>query len=202
MGAGDENSARDMAQFVANIDRLRERTGAHVLVVHHSGKNTDAGARGSSALRAAVDTEIVVTEGQISCAKQRDMEHSGRLFFALESVELGHDTDGELVTSAIVVPADAPAVKPKPLSGKAQVAMQALQDAIRDHGSKQIGADYPSDRKCVSLEKWRDACGVHGLTKGASESAGRVAFLRAKDKLLDVNAIRIFDEWVWSAADD
>lgn len=201
MGVGDENSARDVAQFVVNLDFIRERTGAHVLVVHHSGKNADAGARGSSALRAAVDTEIAVSDGQILCVKQRDMETPDRLFFQLESVTLGKDQDGDPVTSAVVVEADAPMPKKKPLSGQAEVGMQALTDALREHGEVKTGPDYPHSRKCVPLERWRELCRVHGLTEGESESAERVAFGRVKTKLLELNEVRIFRGYVWSVRD-
>ncbi|HBZ45316.1 MAG TPA: hypothetical protein DEO85_14965 [Maritimibacter sp.] len=198
MGSGDENSARDVAQFVINLDAIRERTGAHVLVVHHSGKNTEAGARGSSALRAAVDTEIAISDGQISCVKQRDMETPDRQFFSLETVTLGEDRDGDPVTSAIVIPADAPKPKRKRLSGQAEVGMQALTDALDKQGTYIGGPDYPEARKCVSLDTWRKACEQHGLTTGGSESAQRVAFGRVRDKLIEANEIRIFQDQVWS----
>jgi hypothetical protein len=202
MGSGDENSARDVAQFIANLDAIRDRTRAHVLVVHHSGKNAEAGARGSSALRAAVDTEIAISEGQVSCAKQRDMEMPDRLFFSLETVALGKDSDGDPVTSAVVTPADAPKPKQKVLSGKAEVGMQALRDALRQHGAVIHGPDHPDGRRCVSLDAWRAACAEHGLSDGASESAPRVAFRRVKDKLLEANEIRIFQDQVWSVNDE
>lgn len=202
MGSGDENSARDVAQFVINLDAIRERTGAHVLVVHHSGKNADAGARGSSALRAAVDTEIAISEGQISCAKQRDMEMPHRLFFSLETVTLGTDQDGDPVRSAVVVPAEAPKVKPKPLNGQAEVAMQALRDALREHGETLSGSDYPHNRKCVLKSHWRDSAKTHGLIDSEKGSSQYVAFSRARKKLMDVNAIRMFGDYVWSVIDD
>lgn len=47
MGNGDENTAKDMGQFVRSVDHLREATGAHVMVIHHSGKDASKGARGS-----------------------------------------------------------------------------------------------------------------------------------------------------------
>jgi hypothetical protein len=56
----EENSAKDMGQIVESMDALRRRTGACVLIVHHAGKDTSRGARGSSALRGALDTEIEV----------------------------------------------------------------------------------------------------------------------------------------------
>lgn len=62
MSGGDENSAKDMGQFVQSMDWLRERWGACVLSVHHTGHGTEAQdrARGSSAYRAALDSEFVV----------------------------------------------------------------------------------------------------------------------------------------------
>ena len=58
MVGGDENSARDMGVAVDNLDRIRRATGACILAIHHTGKDESAGARGSSALRGAVDTEV------------------------------------------------------------------------------------------------------------------------------------------------
>jgi hypothetical protein len=57
----DENSAKDVGNAVAALDRLREGTGACVLVIHHSGKNPAAGMRGSSALLGAADTVLHLT---------------------------------------------------------------------------------------------------------------------------------------------
>jgi hypothetical protein len=51
----NENDARDMGLFVAGMDAIRKATGAAVLVIHHSGKDENRGARGSGALFAATD---------------------------------------------------------------------------------------------------------------------------------------------------
>ena len=203
MGAGDENTAKDAAMFVRNCDLIREATGAHVMVIHHTGKDEDRGARGSSALRAAVDNELHVTsEWEIISKKQRDQAPPEALHFKLRSVTLGMDEDGEPVTSAVVDATEAPAPKRKPLSGKNEVAIQALNDALRDHGTTRSGNCYPTDRKVVEVDKWRDACGVHGLTTGASDSAARQAFKRAKDKLMDMDEVREFGSHVWRVQDD
>jgi hypothetical protein len=72
---GDENSARDMGMAIAGADRIRLETGATVVLVHHTGKNSDS-ERGSGALRGAADTMILLKpeQGQItlSCEKQKD----------------------------------------------------------------------------------------------------------------------------------
>jgi RecA-family ATPase len=106
MAGGDENSGEDMSALIANSDRLRRETGAAVLMIHHSGKDASKGARGHSSLRGAVDTEIAI-EGQTgrrtaTVLKQRDLP-SGQVFaFELEQQMLGHDEDGDPVTSCIV----------------------------------------------------------------------------------------------------
>lgn len=203
MGAGDENTAKDAAMFVRNCDLLREATGAHVMVIHHTGKDEDRGARGSSALRAAVDNEIQVTSDcEILSRKQRDQEPPEPLHFKLRSVTLGMDEDGEPVTSAVVDATDAPRPTRKPIRGKNEVAMQALNDALRDHGSTRSGNGYPSNRKVVDVDHWREECGVHGLTTGATDAAARMAFKRAKDKLMDMDEVREVGSHVWRVRDD
>lgn len=57
---GDENAARDAGAFIRGLDTLRLLSGACVLTIHHSGKDPEKGARGSSALKAAMDTEIFI----------------------------------------------------------------------------------------------------------------------------------------------
>jgi len=203
MGAGDENTAKDAAMFIRNCDHIREVTGAHVLVVHHTGKDEERGARGSSALRAAVDTEIYVSsEHEIICKKQRDMVISEPLHFTLRSVTLGEDQDGDPVTSAVVDTCEPPKPKRKPLSGKNQVAMQALYEALKDHGATKSGEKFPSNRKVVHVDRWREACAAHGLTEGVSDSAARTAFKRAKDKLMDMDQVREWGGYMWRVQDD
>lgn len=72
----DENSARDMGVIVDHLDQTKRATGASILIVHHSGKETSAGARGSTALKGAVDTELQVTAADtrhtLKITKQKD----------------------------------------------------------------------------------------------------------------------------------
>lgn len=174
MGAGDENSAKDVSQFVASIDVIRTRTGAHVLVVHHSGKNNDDSARGSSALRAVIDTEIKISRGKISCTKQRDMETPSDLRFELETVDLGQDQDGDIVKSAIVVTAEAPAKAQKKLSVRDEIALRALSEAQESTGHKYEGENFPTGQAVVSLTEWKAQCLISGLTKpGAPKDTQR-----------------------------
>lgn len=117
-GGSDENDARDMGAFIRGCDDLKRRTGATVLVVHHSGKDETKGARGSSAFRAALDSEFKIhREGGdsealvIACTKMKDAEEPKEAAFDLRVVELFTDPDGELVTSLVVVDVPRPPIE-------------------------------------------------------------------------------------------
>lgn len=206
MGGGDENTAKDMSAFIRNIDALRGEDGAHVMVIHHSGKDTSKGARGSGALRAAVDTEIEITrDGPVIMAesrKQRDKATGAVFAYTLQSVVLGTDEDGDDVTSAVVQATEAPAKRAPKLTGQALIAMQAFGDALADHGVTKTGEAFPSNRQCVSLENWREYCDRHSLSSGNGDSASRVAFHRAWKNLQEKQIVRVLDGFAWRCADE
>ncbi len=110
MGDRDENAAADIADMLRNADLIRAATGAHVMLVHHSGKDATRGARGHSALRAAIDTEIALSRDEDSgiitatVAKQRDGATGAAFRFKLRRVTLGVDDDGDEVTTCTVAP--------------------------------------------------------------------------------------------------
>jgi len=109
----NENAGQDMGLVVRRFDRIRTACNAHFLLIHHSGKAAANGARGWSGIRAAVDTEIEVTDSPTGrCAeitKQRDLSTKGeRIGFRLDTVTLGTTKWGAAATSCVVAPADAP----------------------------------------------------------------------------------------------
>lgn len=105
-GEGDENSTKDMTAFVQGCDRLKEKTGATIICVHHTGKDADKGARGSSVLKAACDFEHLVIKNPairgyvIRCTKAKEFEEPEPLQVKLETIDLGtKDSDGHSKTS-------------------------------------------------------------------------------------------------------
>lgn len=108
-GGGDENRAADMGAFIQGCDRVKANTGATVLVVHHSGKDEDRGARGSTAFRAALDAEYIVKrEGQggalvLRCTKMKDCEEPEVQAFDLKTMIVFKDEDGDDLTSLALV---------------------------------------------------------------------------------------------------
>jgi putative DNA primase/helicase len=109
----NENAGQDMGLVVRRFDRIRTECKAHFLLIHHSGKAAAAGARGWSGIRAAVDTEIEISDSPsgrcVEITKQRDLSTKGeRIGFRLDVVTLGHTKWGEPATSCVVAAADAP----------------------------------------------------------------------------------------------
>jgi hypothetical protein len=59
-GKGNPNQPADMNSFVEAVEKLREDTGAHVMVIHHAGKDAANGEVGNEGLRNACDTIFYV----------------------------------------------------------------------------------------------------------------------------------------------
>lgn len=110
---GNENAAEDMGKALAHCKGLHRATGATIVLVHHSGKDTSKGARGWSGLRAAADAELEVvrlgTARVVQVTKQKDGDDRGRWAFDLVEVPLDLDEDGDVVSSCVVVEAEMPA---------------------------------------------------------------------------------------------
>jgi len=104
MAGGDENLTVDMGVLIRHADRLRRETGAHVMLIHHTGKDVAKGARGSSKLKADIDTEIEVNgeSHTMTVIKQRDLEKGDWWRFKLHRLPVGEDKRGKSVTSCSV----------------------------------------------------------------------------------------------------
>lgn len=140
IAGGDENDGRDVGTLIRGCDRIRRETGAAVLIIHHSGKDSTKGARGHSSLRAAVDTEIEVSgqanPRQAKVTKQRDLPSGDVFAFDLEPVEIGTDENtGEPVSACVVVHRDdAPQAAAFPKGKQQAVILRALrmqQDEVK-----------------------------------------------------------------------
>lgn len=112
---GDENSGQDMGVALKHCQAITRATGATIILIHHSGKDASKGARGWSGLAAAADAELEVireAEGRIlQTTKQKEGEDGGKWGFDLQSVDIGIDEDGDVITSCIVVESELPSVR-------------------------------------------------------------------------------------------
>ena len=181
MAGANENASEDMGRLVRAGDRIREETGAHVMWIHHSGKDQAKGARGHSSLRAALDTELEVTADEAqklhtaTVTKQRDLDSNGvRLCGKFIGVDLGTSQWGDPITACAVEDAEAPAAKVKAASlGKVQ---QAIMGVLAGAGADLLIRDVASKLKPQDISKTSvynavDRLGALGLVE---VSAGRV----------------------------
>ena len=103
---GNENSGEDMGLALSHCAGIHRGTGAPILLVHHTGKDTDRGARGWSGLKAGVDAELEVCrvddDRSLTVTKQKGGRDGLEFGFRLAVVPLGEDEDGEEVTSCAV----------------------------------------------------------------------------------------------------
>lgn len=146
-GAGDENKQADMNAFVSSLDRLREVTGAHVMVIHHSGVTDGARERGSNVLRGAADTVIKVQrDGQKiklvnrgPSGKQKDAEEFEDVHLVAVSCAETDPRTGEEIAS-LLLRIDETEAKSEPAKPKGRAA--PLQDRILDLLEKEFPEPY------------------------------------------------------------
>lgn len=93
MLGADENSATDMGKFVKSCDTVKEHCGCALLAIHHSGKDSSKGMRGSSALMGAVDTSMKIKKAgeqiTLNMDKQKDAEPVEDQFFLMQTATVG-----------------------------------------------------------------------------------------------------------------
>jgi RecA/RadA recombinase len=144
--AGNENSGEDMSRVIAHCKAIHKATGALVVFVHHSGKDTTKGARGWSGLRAAADAELEVTRNGdfrlLAVRKMKDGTDDMQWGFKLDIVGLGMDSDGDELSSCVVVPAEVTGrtnARKDPKGAHEKTLLSAAREILQA-GSKSVGA--------------------------------------------------------------
>lgn len=208
MAGGNENSPEDMTAIVGNCDRIRDATGAHVCIVHHSGKDEARGARGHSSLRAATDTEIEIkrdpelTFSSVRIAKQRDLEAGEPFAFTLQSVALGTNRRGKDVTSCVVVEADKTTIlarDPDKLSPKETAALESLERCLVAGGFDVETGRNGDVTRAVTLHAWKRSLQAGDVIARNNDDMARPQFHRIKKALEKKGQIEIAEGNVWLA---
>lgn len=140
MVGADENSAKDMGLFVDGLDQVRRVNDALVAFVHHTGKTTENGMRGSSALRAAVDTELEVRSADgivtVRTTKQKNAAEEPPRHFRVRTV-------GE----SCALEAHSGPLTGSEMPAKLEALLEALRSVQADVGATtkvwQLAADVP-----------------------------------------------------------
>jgi hypothetical protein len=182
----DENSAKDIGDFINTVDQIRDLFNCVVVIIHHSGHMEDKRARGSSALRAAMDVELCITKREgariAEWTKLKDLPEEPRpQEFVLERVLVSAEEDGELISSAVVSWRGQVARRTSTVLTKVEsLALNTLTTTIVKEGT-------PS----TSLDGWREE--FYSRHWGDSDSAKQKAFRRVRESLAGKNLIVVRD---------
>lgn len=168
---GNENSGEDMGRALGHCKAIHKATGALVMLVAHSGKDSSRGVRGWSGLRGAADVQIeIVRNGDHRAAiidKQKDGSGEGDEYgFRLNTVSLGADDDGEDITSCVIVESDtrASAKAKEPKGGNNKLVTRVLAE-IQELDSAPVSintlieavvAQLPFDSEAGKRDRRRD----------------------------------------------
>jgi hypothetical protein len=203
-GGGDEDKARDQGLALANLRRIQERTGVHVALIGHTGKDERRCARGSNAHLGDVDVMVQIRgNGEVKTAeimKANDQPEGVLTSFQLKSYSFGLDEDGEPITTAIVS-AGAPvtvASKPEPkrLGHGAQIVLKALNEALLECGEVPPASNHlPNGQRAVTVEQLRTYAYRMGVSAGETR-AQQKAFRTGLAALVAANAVKVWDPFV------
>jgi hypothetical protein len=213
-GGGNENDSSDMGSFISSCGRIQQIVqDCALMILHHSGKDATKGLRGHSSLLGAVDTELELIrfedsmKGIIRTAKQKDGEDGTRIGFEMVSVELAPPTGslhiGEPVTSLAVQASELGEYEGNKKTGKSnagsgrnqRMEMQCLLNVIKRSGIlKYIES---TQRNVVSLEDWRAELWSKMGCTDEDKSSFKMAWKRAKERLVDSEQGGIRDGFVW-----
>jgi hypothetical protein len=213
-GGGDENSASDMMQFVVTCGHIQKIVqGAALMILHHSGKDSAKGMRGSSALLGAVDTELELIrfedsmKGIIRTAKQKDGEDGTRTGFEMVTVELAPPAGslhiGEPVTSLAVQASEIGEHEDKKnkgksgskLTGQQLKALTCIENVVKQKGILKFIEG--SQRMCVLLTDWEVEFRAKLGSKPSGDKTFDKAWDRAKEALETHKLIDMRGDWAW-----
>lgn len=120
----DENSGEDMGPALTAVQTIGAAFSTTVVLVHHTGKDVNRGARGWSGIKGAMGTQLEVIQTDnggraLHVEKLKDGEGGATFPFKLHSVKLGKDADGDEISSCVVLPAgETTAGRPSSVDGR------------------------------------------------------------------------------------
>ena len=167
MGGKDENSAKDMGELVRIADELKSKYQCSIVLVHHTGHAQKNRARGSTAYRGALDTEILIKANGIdniymTCEKQKD----GQMFERVQFVKT------KVKSSIVLSQTEFVATKKEKLSKYDQLGLDTFNE-VTSETDFTIGPD---------IKKWRTA---FYSTHTGSNKAQNKAFSRCRKNLIE-----------------
>ena len=179
-GGGNENAPSDMGEFIMNCDEIINALDCSVVVVHHTGKDHSAGARGHSSLYGALETEILVeAKGDYDIVLTNTKQKDAKQFDPMQFVKI------ETLNSITLQPVEFVKGQGKSkLSPNNKIAFDTFVEA---HKAKQ--ATNGSEMSCrLHLEEWRKLFLDRHI--GDNTNSKNQAFRRARSSLVDEDLLK------------
>jgi hypothetical protein len=200
---GSESSDDDMGEYIRAADSVRIAFHCVVIVIHHCGLDATR-PRGHTSLKGASDAQIaIINTGQTIIATVERMKDgvAGTIVAStLQVIDLGHDDDGEPVTSCAIKPAEVPDLpkngRARP-SGDAGIGLDVLANVTVTEGTLlPVTGGFPSaPTKGVTIMAWRRE--FYRRLGDKDPEAKRQAYNRMVKSLQASKLIVILDNWVW-----
>jgi KaiC/GvpD/RAD55 family RecA-like ATPase len=191
-GDGDENDTRDMTSFIAEIDRLNDEFDCASLIVHHAGHGEKGRARGSSALKGALDAEYKISKQddriRMSCTKMKDDAEPEPMCFYLIPVDMGQDEAGAIINSAVLEFRGTAAPESARLTNNEQFAIKTFREAVGSLEASPLNLNPV----ILHLEQWREA--FYKRATQPNPDSKRKAFDRARRDLQSKGWLTVEDD--------
>ena len=191
-GPGNENATQDMNLFVQALDRLKDATRACVITVHHTGHAEKVRARGSMALKGALDAEFRVhcvtgqldAEGviQMTCTANKDAAPPvPRAFRAIPHI-VDLLPDGENITSLALQEEE----MPEPETGG-----RRMPPTVRNAVAAFLEVCEPKTMTATD-EQWREA--FYCKSTASTQGSKRATYNRVKQDIQNGGGLRVIGE--------
>lgn len=178
LGDCDESSNSDVGRILNNARQAAD--GRALLFVHHTGHGDKTRERGAYQIRGNADVRVLVSRDEggrgriitVECQKRKDDCIPQPIYLGYESVVVGNDSDGDPITSLVMVPttqvpADPNVRKPKP---DELAALDVLEEL--------------TERSNVTVIEWGRACRDRSIIRAGSDVALEKAIHRIKSSLV------------------
>lgn len=201
VGMRDENTAAGMS-YATNIAEQIAGDAASLFIAH-VGKDAERGVRGHSAFEAAADFLLRVERNgddrSLIFEKVRDGEDGCAFSFNLEKITLGHDPDGDEVSSMRATGFEA-AERSEPrrarrLSDQHRLALDALTNAIVEEGEP-LPAALGVNAHGVPCEVWRRS--FYSRLGDTEPEAKKKAFQRSLKALQSQDVAAVMEGFAWT----
>ncbi len=189
-GGGDENSTKDMSEFISGVDTLNNQYGSASLIIHHSGVSDKSRSRGNTALKGALDAEFRSHKSgdfvSLSCTKMKDSDEPEQINFFLDSISVP-SVGGEHIQTVVPIKRTDRVDRYRLTNGDAKL-LKGFRNAYCElHG------DYNSDDPIsLQLEEWRPI--FYKYHHGDNQDTKRKAFSRCRQTLTRKGILTVLDD--------